>query len=64
MEFTMAEKKKAKQQMKIRKTSGAKPIRLLHRAVPLLTWLQYAAMPSGFFQIDLVRHVGGNPSGE
>jgi transposase InsO family protein len=55
---------KAKQQMKIRGTSGTKPVRLLHRAIPILTWLQYAHKPSGFFQIDLVQHDGGNPSGE
>jgi homoserine O-succinyltransferase len=30
----------------------------------LSSWLQYAAMPSGFFQIDLVQHDGGNPSGK
>jgi hypothetical protein len=53
-----------KQQMKIRGTSGTKPVRLLHRAIPILTWLQYAQKPSGFFQIDLVQHDGGNPSGE
>jgi hypothetical protein len=41
-----------------------KPVRLLHRAIPILTWLEYAQKPSGFFQIDLVRHDGGNPSGE
>jgi hypothetical protein len=50
--------------MKLRGTSGTKPVRLLHRAIPIVTWLQYAAMPSGFFQIDLVQHDGGNPSGE
>jgi hypothetical protein len=55
---------KPKQQMKIRGTSGTKPTRLLHRAIPMVTWLQYAQKPSGFFQIDLVQHDGGNPSGE
>jgi hypothetical protein len=55
---------KPKQRMKIRGTSGTKPVRLLHRAIPIVTWFQYAAMPSGFFQIDLVQHDGGNPSGE
>jgi hypothetical protein len=55
---------KPKQRMKIRGTSGTKPVRLLHRAIPILTWLQYAQKPSGFFQIDLVQHDGGNPSGE
>jgi hypothetical protein len=52
---------KTKQQLKIRETAGAKP---LHRAVPILTWLHYAQKPSGFFQIDLVLHDGGNPSAE
>jgi transposase InsO family protein len=55
---------KVKQRMKIRGTSGTKPVRLLHRAVPILTWLEYAQKPSGYFQIDLVQHDGGNPSGE
>jgi hypothetical protein len=55
---------KPKQQMKIRGTFGTKPVRLLHRAIPILTWLQYAHKPSGFFQIDFVQHDGGNPSGE
>jgi hypothetical protein len=53
-----------KQQMKIRSASDATPVRLLHRAVPIRTWLQYAQKPSGFFQIDPVQHDGGNPSGE
>jgi hypothetical protein len=53
-----------RQRMKLRGTSGTRPVRLLHRAIPILTWFQYAAMPSGFFQIDLVQHDGGNPSGE
>jgi transposase InsO family protein len=56
--------RKPKQQMKIRGTSGTKPVRLLHRAIPIVTWLEYARMPSGYFQIDLVQHDGGNPSGE
>ena len=56
--------RKPSQQMKIRGTSGTKPVRLLHRAIPILTWLQYAQKPSGYFQIDLVQHDGGNPSGE
>jgi hypothetical protein len=33
--------------MKIRGTSGTKPVRLLHRAIPILTWFQYAQKPSG-----------------
>ncbi|MDR2304061.1 MAG: hypothetical protein LBE10_05690 [Treponema sp.] len=53
--------RKPKQRMKIRGTSGTKPVR---RAIPILTWLQYAATPSGFFQIDLVQHNGGNLAGE
>jgi hypothetical protein len=53
-----------RRRMKLRETSGATPVRLLHRAIPILTWLQYAATPSGFFQIDLVQHDGGNPSGD
>ncbi|GHV73082.1 integrase [Spirochaetia bacterium] len=56
--------KKPKQQMKIRGTSGTKPVRLLHRAIPIVTWFDYAKRSSGFFQIDLVQHDGGNPSGE
>jgi transposase InsO family protein len=55
---------KPKQRMKIRGTSGTKPVRLLHRAIPIVTWFQYAQKPSGFFQIDLVQHDGGNPAGE
>jgi hypothetical protein len=56
--------KKPKQQMKIRGSSGTKPVRLLHRAIPIVTWFDYAKRSSGFFQIDLVQHDGGNPSGE
>jgi hypothetical protein len=55
---------KTKQEMKIRGTSGTKPVRLLHRAIPILTWMDYAKKPTGFFQIDLVQHDGGNPAGE
>jgi hypothetical protein len=39
--------RKPKQQMKIRGTSGTKPVRLLHRAIPIVTWLEYAQKPSG-----------------
>jgi transposase InsO family protein len=49
--------------MKIRGASDTRPVRLLHRAIPILAWLQYAQKPSGCFQIDLVQHDGGNPSG-
>jgi hypothetical protein len=56
--------KKPKQQMKIRGTSGTKPGRLLHRAIPIVTWFDYAKRSTGYFQIDLVQHDGGNPSGE
>jgi transposase InsO family protein len=56
--------RKPKQRMKIRGTSGTKPVRLLHRAIPIVTWFDYAQKPSGFFQIDLVQHDGGNPAGE
>jgi transposase InsO family protein len=55
---------KPKQRLKIRGTSGTRPVRLLHRAIPILSWFQYAHKPTGFFQIDLVQHDGGNPSGE
>ncbi|MDR2393078.1 MAG: hypothetical protein LBD93_02820 [Treponema sp.] len=56
--------RKPKQRMKIRGTSGTKPVRRLHCAIPRVTWLEYATMPSGFFQIDFVQHDGGNPSEE
>jgi hypothetical protein len=56
--------RKPKQRLKIRGTSGTKPVRLLHRAIPIVTWFDYAKKPAGFFQIDLVQHDGGNPSGE
>ncbi|MDR2211365.1 MAG: hypothetical protein LBO65_07900 [Spirochaetaceae bacterium] len=56
--------RKPRQRMNIRETSGTKPVRLLHRSIPILTWFEYARMPSGYFQIDPVRHDGGNPSGE
>ena len=55
--------RKPRQQMNIRGTSGTKPVHLLHRAIPILTWFQYTQKPSGYFQIDLVQHDGGNPSG-
>ncbi|GHT88810.1 hypothetical protein FACS1894137_17360 [Spirochaetia bacterium] len=41
--------KKPKQQMKIRGTSGTKPVLLLHRAIPIVTWFDYAQRSSGFF---------------
>jgi hypothetical protein len=56
--------RKPKQQMRIRGTSGTKPVRLLHRAIPIVTWFEFAQKPSGYFQIDLVQHDGGNPAGE
>jgi hypothetical protein len=56
--------RKPGQRMKIRGTPGTRPVRLLHRAIPVLAWFEYARMPSGCFRIDLLRHDGGNPSGE
>ena len=53
-----------KQRMNIRGTSGTGPVRLRRRAIHIVTRLAYARMPSGRFQIDPVRHDGGNPSGE
>jgi hypothetical protein len=55
---------KPKQRLKIRGTSGTKPVRLLHRAIPIVTWFEFAQKPSGYFQTDLVQHDGGNPAGE
>jgi transposase InsO family protein len=56
--------KKPKRQMKIRGSSGTRPVRLLRRAIPVVTWFDYAKRSPGFFQTDLVRHDGGSPSGE
>ncbi|MDR0527049.1 MAG: transposase family protein [Spirochaetaceae bacterium] len=56
--------RKPKQALKVRGSSGTKPVHLLHRAIPILTWHKYAKKPQGYFQIDLVQHDGGNPSGE
>jgi hypothetical protein len=57
-------RKPGRQRIKIRGTSGAKPVCLLLRTIPILTRFEYARMPSGCFQIDPVQHDGGNLSGE
>ena len=56
--------RKPKRRLKIRGPGGTRPVRIIRRAIPIVTWFDYAKRSPGFFQIDLVRHDGGNPSGE
>jgi hypothetical protein len=56
--------KEPKQRLKIRGTSGTKGSKLFKTLIPVLTHFDCADKAPGFFQIDLVQHDGGNPSGE
>jgi hypothetical protein len=55
---------KHKRRLKIRGTSGTRAGPPLKKRVSILTHFECALQPPGFFQIDLVQHDGGNPSGE
>jgi hypothetical protein len=56
--------KEQKQNLKIRGTSGTKGSKLFKPLIPILAHFECADKAPGFFQIDLVQHDGGNPSGE
>jgi transposase InsO family protein len=56
--------KEPKQKLKIRGTSGTKSSKLFKTLIPILAHFECADKAPGFFQIDLVQHDGGNPSGE
>ena len=53
-----------KQKCKIRGTSGTKSSNRFKTLIPILTHFDCADKAPGFFQIDLVQHDGGDPSGE
>jgi hypothetical protein len=55
---------KHKKKTRIRGTSGTLAGPPLRKRVTVMTGQECAAQPPGFFQIDLVQHDGGNPSGE
>jgi hypothetical protein len=57
-------KHKKKLPLKIRGRRGTKAGPPLKKRVTILTHRECALQPPGFFQIDLVRHDGGNPAGE
>jgi transposase InsO family protein len=51
--------------MKIKGTSGTKPAaQHLKKLVPMLSHFECAQQGGGLWQIDLVQHDGGNPTGE
>ena len=57
--------KPIKARMKIKGTSGTKPAaQHLKKLVPMLSHFECIEQGSGLWQIDLVQHDGGNPSGE
>jgi hypothetical protein len=55
---------KHKKTLRIRGTAGTKAGPPLRKRVTVLTHFECATQAPGFFQIDLVQHDGGNPSGE
>jgi hypothetical protein len=55
---------KHKKKSRIRGTSGTKAGLPLRKRVTVMTHFECALQPPGFFQIDLVQHDGGDPSGE
>jgi hypothetical protein len=50
--------------MTLRGRSHTKPGSLLKDAIPIRTWAQWDDAASGFVEIDLVGHEGGNAEGE
>jgi hypothetical protein len=57
--------KPIKARMKIKGTSGTKPASgHLKKLVPMLSHFECIEQGDGLWQIDLVQHDGGNPSGE
>jgi len=57
--------KPIKARMKIKGTSGTKPAaQHLKKLVPMLSHFECIEQGEGLWQIDLVQHDGGNPSGE
>jgi hypothetical protein len=53
-----------KQRLQIRGTCGTKSGNRFKTLIPILTHFECSQKSPGFFQIDLVQHDGGNPSGE
>jgi hypothetical protein len=57
--------KPLKAKLKIKGTSGTKPAaQHLKKLVPMLSHFECIEQGDGLWQIDLVQHDGGNPSGE
>ena len=57
--------KKAKDQMKIKGTSGTRPAKgHIKSLIPVMSHFQCKEQGPGLWQIDLVQHDGGNSSGE
>ena len=57
--------KPSKARLKIKGTSGTKPaVKHLKALIPTLSHFQCVEQGGGLWQIDLVQHDGGNPSGE
>ena len=57
--------KKEKEKARIKGTSGTKPAKShIKSLIPVMTHFECTEQGSGLWQIDLVQHDGGNPSGE
>jgi len=57
--------KPLKAKIKVKGTSGTKPaVQHLKKLVPMLSHFECIEQGDGLWQIDLVQHDGGNPSGE
>jgi transposase InsO family protein len=57
--------KKAKEKHRLKGTSGTRPAaRHIKALIPVMTHFECKTQHSGLWQIDLVQHDGGNPSGE
>ena len=57
--------KPIKVRMKIKGTSGTKPaVGHLKKLIPMLSHFECSEQQDGLWQIDLVQHDGGNPTGE
>lgn len=55
-----AEKKK----LELKARAGTKPGTLLKNKIPIRTYAEWNEQRPGFFELDLVSHNGGDPSGE
>jgi hypothetical protein len=56
--------KTERKKLKLKARAGTKPGTLLKSKIPIRTYQEWDEKRPGFFELDLVNHNGGDPSGE